>query len=126
MFREDSIIARAKQVLGVEDDLESNVKRNFISRINKYHPDRHGSTYMDQTKVLIEAYKVLSGRIKPLDCKLLEDDDLVASLLPKEAKPIKLGIKYKEWVKDKFYDFVKPHGNVDRGKNRKERNRKGL
>lgn len=108
MFREDSIIARAKQVLGVEDDPESNIKKNFFSLITKHHPDRHGSTYIDQTKLLIEAYKVLTGRLKPLDCKLLENDELVASLLPEGVKPVKLGVKYEDWIKHRFYDFVKP------------------
>jgi len=108
MFREDSIIARAKQVLGVEDNLESSIKKNFRSRITKYHPDKNDSRYTEQTKVLIEAYEVLTGRIKPLNCKLLEDDGLVAFLLPKGVKPVKLGIKYEDWLKENFYDFVKP------------------
>ena len=108
MFREESIKARAKQVLGVVDNSESNIKKNFYLRITKYHPDKHGSHYIEQAKVLIEAYKVLTNKIKPLDCKLLENDDLVASLLPKEVKPVKLGIKYEDWLKDMFYDFVKP------------------
>lgn len=107
MFREDSIIARAKQVLGVEDSLESSAKKNFYSRITKYHPDKRGSHSAEQAKVLIEAYGVITGRIKPLDCKHLEDDDLVTSLLPKGVKPVELGIKYEDWLKENFYDFVK-------------------
>ena len=108
MFREDSIIARAKQVLGVNDNSESSIRKNFFSRITKYHPDKCGSPYTEQSKVLIEAYKVLTGRVKPLDCKLLENDELVASLLPEGVKPVKLGVKYEDWLKDMFYDFVKP------------------
>lgn len=108
IFREDSIIARAKQVLWVEDDLESSVKKKFFSRIFKYHPDKQGSLYTEQEKVLIEAYEVLTGKVKPFDCKLLEDNDLVASLLPKGEKPVKLGIKYEDWLKENFYEFVKP------------------
>ncbi|MFH0896878.1 MAG: J domain-containing protein [Candidatus Bathyarchaeota archaeon] len=107
MFREDSIIARAKQVLNVEDYIESNVKKNFYSRIAKYHPDKHGSDTTEQAKVLIEAYDVLTSRAKPLECKLLEDDDLVASLLPKDMKPVKLGVRYEDWLKQNFYEFVK-------------------
>jgi len=108
MFREESIIARAKQVLGVGDNPELSIKKNFYIRITKYHPDKHGSIYEEQAKVLIEAYKVLTGKIKPLDCRLLEKDELVASLLPKGVKIVKLGIKYEDWLKDTFYDFVKP------------------
>lgn len=63
MFREESIIARAKQILGVEDDSRSIIKKNFFSRIAKYHPDIHGSRYTEQTKVLIEAYNILTGRV---------------------------------------------------------------
>lgn len=108
MFREESIIARARQVLGVENDPETNIKQHFLSRIAKHHPDKHGPRYKERAEVLIEAYHVLTGRIKSSECKLLENDELVASLLPEGVKPVKLGIKYDEWVKDRFYDFVKP------------------
>ena len=43
-----------------------------------------------------------------MDCKLLGRDDLVASLLQKGVKPVKLGVRYEDWLKDNFYDFVKP------------------
>ena len=108
LFRDESIIARAKQVLESEDNSKSMIKTNFYSRITKCHPDKCGSSCTEQAKVLIEAYKVLTHRIKPSDCKLLENDDLVASLLPKGVKPAKLGVKYEDWLKDTFYDFVKP------------------
>lgn len=107
MFREESIIARAKQLLGLEDNSESSIKKKFFSCITKYHPDMHGSVHTEQAIVLIEAYEVLTGRIKPLDCKLLEKDDLVASLLPEGVKLVKLGVKYEDWLKDTFYDFIK-------------------
>ena len=108
MFREESIIARAKQILGVEDDSRSIIKKNFFSCIAKYHPDKHGLSYAEQAMVLIEAYNVLTCRVNPLDCKLLEDDQLVSSLLPEGAKPVELGIKYEDWLKERFYDFCKP------------------
>jgi hypothetical protein len=107
-FKEDSIVARAKQILDVKDDRKPSIRKNFISRINQYHPDRHGSLHTEQAKVIIEAYEVLSGRVKPLDCKLLENDDLVASLLPKGVKLVKLEDRYEDWLKENFYDFVKP------------------
>jgi len=94
MFREDSIIARAKQTLGVEGNSRSTIKRNF-SHMAKYHPDER-SPHTEQAKVLIEAYNLLTGRVKPLDCKLLERNDLVASLLPKGVKPVKLGARYED------------------------------
>ena len=108
IFRDESIIARAKQVLVVEDNSGSGAKKNFFSRITKYHPDMHGLSRTEQAKVMIEAYKILTGRIKPSDCKLLENDDLAASLLPEGVKTIKLEAKYEDWLKDIFYDFVKP------------------
>jgi hypothetical protein len=52
MFRKDSILARARQVLGVEKGLETNIKQNFLSRITKYHPDLHGPSFKAQTEVL--------------------------------------------------------------------------
>jgi hypothetical protein len=107
MFREESIITRAKQLLGLEDNSESSVKKKFFSRIKKYHPDKCGSPCTEQAEVLIEAYNALTGKIKPLDCKLLEKDDLVASLLPEGVKLVKLGVKYEDWLKERFYDFVK-------------------
>ena len=108
IFREESILARAKQILGVEDDSRSTIKKNFFSRIAKYHPDKCGPPCTERAKVLIEAYHVLTGRAQPLDCKLLENDELVASLLPKGVKPVKLGVRYEDWLKQNFYDFVKP------------------
>jgi hypothetical protein len=108
MFREESIIARARQVLGIANDREPKIKQHFLTRIAKYHPDKRGPRSKEHAEVLIEAYQVLTGRIKPSECPLLENDDLVASLLPAGVKPVKLGIKYDEWVKDRFYDFVKP------------------
>ena len=108
MFRKDSIMARARQVLRVEKGLEANIKQNFISQITKYHPDKHGPRYKAQTGVLIEAYQVLTGRVKPVDCTLMEDDELVSSLLPAGVKPVTLGMRYGDWLIDRFYDFVKP------------------
>ncbi len=108
MFREESIIARARQVLGIEDEREPKIKQHFLTRIAKYHPDKRGPHSKERAEVLIEAYHVLTGRIKPSACALLENDDLVADLLPKGVKPVKLGIKYDEWMRNQFYDFVKP------------------
>jgi hypothetical protein len=108
MFKEETIIARAKQVLGIDGKQELDIKRSFYSRIKKYHPDMSGSHYTEQAKVLIEAYDILTGKVQPLNCKLLEDDRLVASLLPPGVKPVKLGVTYEDWLKKSFYDFVKP------------------
>lgn len=108
VFKDESIIARAKQVLGVENDLDTNMRKNFLSRIAKYHPDKSGPFHKERAGVLIEAYHVLTGRVKPLDSKLLENDELVASLLPEGVKPVKLGTKYDDWLKDRFYNFVRP------------------
>jgi len=108
IFREESIRARAKQILGVESESKALIKKHFNSLIAKYHPDKCGPPCTEQAKVLIEAYNVLTGRVKPLDCKLLENDDVVVSLLPKGKAPVKLGVKYEDWLKENFYDFVKP------------------
>ena len=98
MFREESIRARASQILGVEDNSRSTIRKNFFSRIVKYHPDKCGLPCTEQAKVLIEAYHVLTGRAQPLDCKLLENDEPVASLLPKGENPVKLGVRYEDWL----------------------------
>ena len=108
MFRDESIIARAKQALKLKEFSESDLKKSFRSLIAKYHPDKGNSQSEEQAKILIEAYKVLKGEIKPSECKLLEDDRLVYSLLPEGVEPVKLGIKYEDWLKENFYDFCKP------------------
>jgi hypothetical protein len=69
IFREESIIARAKQILEVEGDSGSIIKKNFFSRIAKYHPDKCGPPCTEQAK---------------------------------------LGVRYEDWLKETFYDFVKP------------------
>ena len=107
-FREESIRARAKQILGVEGESRAILKKSFYLLIAKYHPDTCGPPCTEKAKVLIEAYHVLTGRVKPLDCKLLENDDLMASLLPEGETPVKMGIRYEDWLKETFYDFVKP------------------
>ena len=108
IFREESIIARAKQVLGIKKLSESNLNKSFHSLITKYHPDTGDSQREEQAGALIEAYKVLSGKIKPLECRLLENDELVSSLLPEGVGPVELGIKYEDCLKERFYDFCKP------------------
>jgi len=98
----------AKQVSGAKDNPGSNAKKNFFSQITKYHPDKHRSSCAEQANVLIEAYGVLTGRIKTSDCKFLQNDYPASSLLPKRTKPAKSGVKYEEWLKDMFYDFANP------------------
>ena len=130
MFRDDSIKARAKQVLRINDFSESDLKKAFNSLIRKYHPDTSKSQCNEQTeeqaKLLIEAYKVLSGKINALECNLLEKDGLLLSLLPDGVRPVELGIKYEEWIKDRFFDFVKPHEDIDHKNNEKKRVRRGI
>ena len=101
MFRDESIIARAKQVLNIQNPSESNLKKNY-SLIAQFHPDKVNSQNGEQAKILIEAYKLLKCEIKPSECKLLEDNELVASLIPEGVKYIELGIKYEDWMKDRF------------------------
>jgi hypothetical protein len=38
----------------------------------------------------------------------MENNELVASFLPEDVKLVELGIKYEDWLNDRFYDFVKP------------------
>ena len=108
MFREESILFRAKQVLGIKGSSEPNLKRSFHSLITRYHPDTGGPHHEGQVRVIIEAYKVLKGEIKPWECNLLENDEIVSSLLPEGVLPFELGIKYEDWLKKRFYDFCRP------------------
>jgi hypothetical protein len=78
MFREEYVLARAKQILGVEGNSRSTIKNKInykkelrFAHSQKYHPDKRDPSYTEQAKVLIEAYNLLAGRVKPLDCKLL-------------------------------------------------------
>ena len=107
MFRAESVIARAKQILGMTGNSRLTIRKNFFSLITKHHPHKCGSPCTERAKVLIEVYHVLTGRVRPVDCKLLENDKLIASLLPKGKTPVKLGVRYEDWLKENFYNFVK-------------------
>lgn len=125
-FWDESVKARALQVLGVTNCSESNLKRCFKALIAKYHPDSGTSQHEDQAKVLIEAYQVLRGKIKPSECQFLDNDKLLYPLLPDGVNLIKLGIKYEDWVRNTFFGFVQPRKETNQTNNRKRTIQRGF
>lgn len=111
--KEESFKARALQILNlryiIRSDLESAYKRKTFEQ----HPDMHPEIktnptkvkeYENKTKVITQAYELLINTLenKQLDFGkyiLLEDTNLLQSLLPKGIKPIPLGKTAQEiWI----------------------------
>ncbi len=110
-FKEESIRIRAEQILGLDSDAsDEEIKRAYRRIALKYHPDRdlkdHSLTRKMQ--LIVQAYDLLlkgmvyDGNLKYY--KLLEDDELVRSVLPKGVEPEPLGESYKDWHRKQFYE----------------------
>jgi hypothetical protein len=109
LFRHDSLRKRAEQVLGFESDAKAEeMMRAFRRLALKYHPDRClTDTCNKKMQLLVQARDFLIE--KPYsnlsNYKLLEDDDLLLSILPKGVKLEPLAPTYEEWQKKQFYGF---------------------
>ncbi len=109
MFRHDSLRKRAEQVLGLKSGAkEDQVTRAFRRLALKYHPDR---CMMDscnkKMQLLVQARDLLMKKqYDDFDnYKLLEDDELLLSILPNGIKLDPLAPTYEEWHKKHFYGF---------------------
>jgi len=114
--REDSLKERALEILNLRYPIESDIKSSYKKRIFENHPDRHpklgdNSNELrdceEKVKVLNQAYELLldilnSVKIDTKKYCLLEDTDLVQSLLPENAKPIALGKSEQELWMEKY------------------------
>lgn len=88
------MLFRARQVFHINDFSESNRIESFTSVIARHRPDTGTSPREDWVPALIEAYAVLRAKIEPSDCRLLEQNAIISSLLPKGVEPVELGTKY--------------------------------
>jgi curved DNA-binding protein CbpA len=109
LFRHDSLRKRAEQLLGLRSGAtKEEITRAFRRLALKYHPDRcmMGSC-KEKMQLLVQARDFLIKKSYGdlSNYKLLEDDKLLLSILPKGAKLEPLAPTYEEWHKKHFYGF---------------------
>ncbi|MGQ9719402.1 MAG: J domain-containing protein [Nitrososphaerales archaeon] len=110
-FREDSIRRRAEQVLGLTSDAsKEDIVKAYRKLALRYHPDRNPKDRdsMKKMQLIAQAHDLLlRGIVYDNNLKqyeLLEDDDLVKSILPEGVEPEPLGQSYRDWHKNQFYE----------------------
>ncbi|MGQ9468368.1 MAG: DnaJ domain-containing protein [Nitrososphaerales archaeon] len=110
-FKEDSIRKRAEQILGVDSDAsEEKINKAYRRLILKYHPDRNPKDHdsIKKMQLIAQAYDLLlRGMVYDDNLKryeLLEDDELVRSILPKGVELEPLGESYRDWHRKHFYE----------------------
>jgi len=110
-FKEDSIRIRAEQILGLDSYAnEEEIKSAYRRLTLRYHPDRDPKDHslMRKMQLIVQAHDLLlKGMVYDENLKqyeLLEDDELVRSILPKGDEPEPLGISYKDWHRKQFYE----------------------
>ena len=118
--REDSLKERALQILNLKYGIESDVKSSYKRRIMEYHPDRHPEAkgnldklleYENIIKVINQSYELLLDVLQGIQINiskysLLEDTDLVQSILPENVKPVPLGKTALELWKENYGDML--------------------
>jgi hypothetical protein len=118
--REDSLKERALQILNLKYVIESDVKSSYKRRIMEYHPDRHPEAkgnsdklleYENIIKVINQSYELLLDVLQGIQINiskysLLEDTDLVQSILPENVKPVPLGKTALELWKENYGDML--------------------
>ncbi len=107
LFREDSLQKRALQVLRLKPNAtRSEIKKSFWKLALRHHPDRtkEGLAGDKIMQLLVQAYELLTETyVDPSKYKLLEDDELILSILPKGTRIEPLRPTYEEWHKKHFY-----------------------
>jgi curved DNA-binding protein CbpA len=108
LFREDSLKKRAFQVLRLEPKANiSEIKKQFWKLSLKYHPDRIKvkPAANSRMQLIVQAYELLTKEtyIDPSKYRLLEDDQLILTVLPKGTRIEALRPTYEEWHKKQFY-----------------------
>jgi curved DNA-binding protein CbpA len=107
LFKEDSLKRRAFQVLQLEPEAKiSEIKKQFWKLSLKYHPDRTiASAANRRMQLIVQAYELLTKDtyIDSSKYNLLEDDQLILTVLPKGTRIEPLRPTYEEWHKKQFY-----------------------
>ena len=84
----------------------SEIKKQFWKLSLKYHPDRTTASAANRRmQLIVQAYELLT-KDRYMDSskyKLLEDDQLILTVLPKGVKIEPLRPTYEEWCKKQFY-----------------------
>ena len=118
--REDSLKERALQILNLKYGIESDIKSSYKRRIMLYHPDRHPEAkgnsdilleYENIIKVINQSYELLLDVLQGIQINiskysLLEDTDLVQSILPENVKPLPLGKTAMELWTENYGDML--------------------
>ena len=114
--REDSLKARALQILNLRYLVEPDIKVSYRRRIFEYHPDKHPGAkdnpdkleeFQNKIKVINQSCELLLDVLCGVQIDLskyflLEDTGLVQSVLPQNVKPVPLGKTELELWKEKF------------------------
>ena len=118
--REDSLKERALQILNLRYIIESDIKSSYKRRIWDYHPDKHPEAkrnsnrmleYENIIKVINQSYELLLDILNGIQIdiskySLLEDTDLVQSILPENVKPMPLGKTAMELWTENYGDML--------------------
>jgi len=117
--RKESLKERALQIFNLRYLSEPDLKSSYKRRIFEYHPEKHPDIddpkkleeYEKKTKVINQAHDLLIDflngvKIDLNNYRLLEDTDLVQSLLPKEVAAYPLGETHIESWKRRYGDII--------------------
>ncbi len=105
-LREEALLERARQVLGVPPGTdEDRIRYAYYRRMFEAHPDRHPDNPLahEMTALINEAFALLTG--KRNDALLLMQDALVSTITQAVATEMEGLLSYEEWVKQHFYDI---------------------
>ena len=117
---EESLKERALQILNLRYLVEPDMKGSYRRRIFEYHPDKHPEAkdnpdrleeLQNRIKVINQSYELLLDVLHGVQIdlskySLLEDTDLVQSVLPQNVKPVPLGKTELEFRKEKFRESL--------------------
>ena len=100
-FKEDELMERALKVLETPLIDKKELKQAYRKKARQVHPDLTGkdSRLMG---VVSQAYALLIGKERPTS--LLENDELVSSIIGEKITPFKKIPTYEDLQKEQFYN----------------------
>lgn len=118
--REDSLKERALQILNLRYLNEQDIKASYRRRVIQYHPDKHPEEkvnpkkmeeYQDKMRVINQAHELLLDLLQDIKIdrskySLLENTDLVQSVLPQDVNPVPLGKTKTDLWKEKYKGVI--------------------